>query len=128
MTGVIQILLSNAAFNGVLNGKVYPSEAPQKTPGVYTIVEVQGTDPVDTKDGPATVEIQQIQVLHYAANFETALDMAAKARTALDHYKGTIGGQVIDTINFFDFSTYSDRVRNQKKAVVEQIYDVRVKL
>lgn len=82
--------------------RIYPDMATQDTAFPFVVYTIEATGPSDTKDGTSKLDTVDFAVMAYAKTYTSAQDIAAACRTALDRYKGTVNGIVVDRIRFSD--------------------------
>lgn len=94
------ILLSSSAITDLVIDRVYPDRVPQETPFpliAYTLVSI---DPTQIKGAVSPNDVISIQVDIYSQSYETTQGLDTSVRAALDQFKGTQNGVIIQNIDF----------------------------
>jgi hypothetical protein len=87
-------------MNGLVGNNIYPVIAPQGTDWPFVVVQVIEVTPTEFKDGVSTNDEYFFQVDIYAQTENEAQTVAARVRTLIDNYSGTVLGLNISTIRF----------------------------
>ena len=102
-------ILSNAtAVTAYVSTRIYPNVAPKTTPFPFIVYDVDGDIPTDTKDGAATVDVNDVMVSCYADTYSQACSLADVIRTALDRQSGTFAGVEVQTIVYTGYNDIFD--------------------
>lgn len=122
---VVQILLSTAAVTAIVGQRVHLDEAPQSAQYPLIIVEEEDSEPRDSKDGPAVLDVDIIRVFPYADNKNALRLLAAACRAALDgKTPGVYGTYTIRDIRFINQSSFDEQIVNRKVYAKDQQYRV----
>jgi len=105
----IYSILSNAtAVTSYVSTRIYPNVAPKTTTFPFIVYDVDGDIPTDTKDGDATIDLNEVMVSCYADTYTTACALAEAIRDTLDRKSGTYEGVEIQTIVYTGYNDIFD--------------------
>jgi hypothetical protein len=126
---IYSILGADATVTGLLGSgnalRVYPIQAPQNAALPFVVYTKVANDPQDTKDGQAVDHIR-IQIDVYASTYSNLEDVSAAVDGALNLYRGTANGVVVDEIRY---ETENDTVEEDETFYRNSVdYLVRIKL
>ena len=93
----------------------------------FITVELDSTEPHDTKSGVSTLDVGEVTVRSFHSERRDALALSKLVRTALDRYSGTIEGETVQSIRFNSEATDYQVIDNKLFQFVEQDYSVRLK-
>ena len=112
------ILENDSDFNTAVSGIIFPIHPRREVAPPFSVFSVSNMVGNPTKDNPTITGLDNysVRVSVYDVELDDVIDLAEKARTALDNEKdgGVFNGVTIDTIDFetlndaFD-SGYGDR-------------------
>lgn len=115
---VVKYLLENdSAFataigtDGQSKVKIYPILAPQGVAPPFCTYELTGLSPSPTKEDTSGADFNSFNVRVYDYEFEDVMDLADKARAAID--KATAGTYNGVTLLYLDFVTMNDGYMRQ---------------
>ena len=94
------ILSATSGVTAVVSTRIYPDQAPQNAAFPYICFQLLQTSPLDTKEGVSKLDTLLVQVDCYTTSYDTAQSLSELVRGALDRYRGTINGHVVDKIIF----------------------------
>jgi hypothetical protein len=122
-------LTSHATTQPVIGNRVFPIIAPQKTP--YPLIVFRRANSQSPASLGGTVErpVVTLEVKVYDRSYVGALDTAEKVRSALNKFRGTLGGCTVQRCTFL---SESDGVEIPQDAqmlpdyTVTQSYEIRV--
>ena len=128
---VISILKSDSTLIELINSanNIHPIERPQASTLPAIVVRGGDIEPSDTKDGVSTLDVEFVQVLMYDSNIQRLINsIEARVRYLLDRITlGTYEEVVVQSSQFQDRDTWSERIPNNEMYTVEHIYKIRVK-
>tara|TARA_S200002703_G_scaffold158352_1_gene168476 strand:+ start:1108 stop:1518 length:411 start_codon:yes stop_codon:yes gene_type:complete len=101
---IYSILSGNATVSGLVSTRIYPVVVPQDTSFPFVVFTITSEEPSHSKDGVSGLDVISFQVDCYGLEYDENTTLANAVRTALDFYKGTIGGQNVQRIRFQDVS------------------------
>lgn len=116
------LLVNDSTLNSTIKSKVYPAIITQETLPpflVYLFTEIKANE---SKTGASTLDKTYFSILSISATYSQARSIADRVRVVLDFYKGTVGGTVIQRINFDDERNSFDS--KSKFYIIEQDYIV----
>lgn len=87
---------------------VYPSAAPNGVTEPYIVYSIISVVPEDAKGAFDDMDIVRVQVDILADEYEDVQTLAGQVRTAMNRRRGTIRGNIIDTIYYDGESDLSD--------------------
>lgn len=120
------ILSTINGVTSICSTRIYPDIAPQNASYPFAIYTIEGADPSDTKDGASKLDAVTFTVMALADSYDTANNLAAAIRTALDaKAPGTYSGIVLQSIRFSDQRSGTVDV-DKHIYIVEQEYNARV--
>lgn len=99
---IYSILTGDATLTGLVETKIYPVQAPQRTSIPFVVYRENSTIPVNHQDGTAPIDGKLIQIDTYAATLTEAHTIGERIRTLLDNYSGTASDVVIRRMWFVD--------------------------
>jgi hypothetical protein len=121
-------LIGNADVQALIAGRIYPLRyvGPQPVAFPITIWRRSGIIREQTLSGPMGVPKLTVEFHHYATTYETARDLADKARKVLDGYGGTVDNVEVKQVALAD---EADDLVEQEGAetsiyVVRQSYEI----
>ena len=120
------ILSTANGVTSICSTRIYPDVAPQNAAYPFAIYTIEGADPSDTKDGVSKLDAVTFTVMSLADSYDTANNLAAAIRTALDaKAPGTYSGIILQSIRFSDQRSGTVNV-DKHIYIVEQRYNTRV--
>lgn len=126
---VINILLNTTAVTDIVGTRIYLDEAPQSDAYPLIIIEEEGVEPKDTKDGASVSEPDIIRVFPYSTNKNTLRLLAQACRDALDgKAAGTYNSVSVVDLRFMNQSSFDEQIANRKVYAKDQEYRVWVNL
>lgn len=91
-------LTAHAGTDALVDGRIYPEEAPQGPTYPLIVYQVIGA-PRTYVMGGATGEVDaDVQIDCYAGTYEEVGDLATQVRLALNFFAGTSGGVVVERV------------------------------
>ena len=81
---IYNILSNNSDIVNLVDTRIFPNVAPQTTEFPFIIYDVTGVQPNDTKDGPSTLDTNDVMISCYCETYSQACDLAKKIRIAMD--------------------------------------------
>jgi hypothetical protein len=106
--------------------KIFPSQIPQNTEFPAIVYNQAAVSPTNVKTGPSPVDVADVRIILYFAQYQTARETADRARELLDGLQGVYAGVDVDRVVFADEDT-SDFVEGYGFFVIEQAYSARIK-
>ncbi len=97
---IYNILANDSDVSALVSTRIYPNVAIQASAFPFVVYQTTGVDPNDTKDGVSTVDGNSFETLCFADTYTEAVDLATKARVALDRYSGTVAGIEVQSIQY----------------------------
>ena len=120
------ILSTANGVTSICSTRIYPDVAPQNAAYPFAIYNIEGADPSDTKDGASKLDAVTFTVMSLADSYDTANNLAAAIRAALDaKAPGTYSGIVLQSIRFSDQRSGTVDV-DKHIYIVEQEYNARI--
>ena len=105
---IYTILTEDAGVSAVVGNKVYPQIAAQGAAFPFVVYVLQDNSPSDTKSGVSTLDEVRYDIVAAAETYATLSSLTERIRLALDRYKGTVSGVVVDSIQFIDLDVDND--------------------
>jgi hypothetical protein len=106
---IYSILSNDSDVLALVETRIFPNVAPQKTEFPFIIYDVTGVQPNDTKDGPSTLDTNDVMISCYSETYSEASDLAQKIRVAMDRInEGTYGGEQIQSSQFQSYNDIFD--------------------
>jgi hypothetical protein len=99
---IYQILAAAVAITNVVGTGIYTAVAAQQNLTEYIVIHLIDIVPENTKDGVSMMDEARVQVDSFHSSKATGDTLAVAIRTALDRYRGSVGGFSIDKIIFQD--------------------------
>ena len=103
---IFNILSNDSDILGLVESRIFPNVAPQATEFPFIIYDVTGVQPNDTKDGPSTVDTNDVMISCYSETYSQASDLANKIRRAMDRI--TEAEYTTIDIQSSQFQSYND--------------------
>ena len=102
---IYNILTNNSDVAALAGTRIYPNVAKQGSTFPFIVYRTTTVSPNDTKDGVSTVDENSFDVLIFADSYSAAVDLAQKARIALDRKTGTYptSGVQVQSIQFTSY-------------------------
>lgn len=130
--GIVFVLINNAAVIAIVKpddtkpAKVYPMVIPQKIKVPAITYQRVTTEPSNVKDGPSTLDVNQIDIDSWADTYDEAKDLAAAVRAALDRLPdATYNGDILQSIAFDNQVDDFSEIPDQPRFHITQTYNVR---
>lgn len=115
-----------ALCGGITNPRIWLGQRKQGTGLPAVSVELDTTDPTDSKDGVSGIDNDYVFVFNYAASLEAALTLADVSRATVDKaMSGTINTVKVQTVQFINRNYFQDG-EDPVTHVYEDRYKVRV--
>lgn len=124
-TAIYGILSNDANVSALVSTRIYPEFAPQEATLPCIVYNIGGLEQQETKDSPNKVDVWEVMVRYYDNNPDDTDTLAALGRTALSRYKGTIGGEEVDTIQLMDVER--EFIEADREFLVMQEWRLRLK-
>ena len=99
---IYDILAADGDVSGQVSTRIYLDIAPSATSTPYLIFTYEGIGESFTKSGPSALDTFRVEVNCYDDTAADAETLAGYVRTALDNYRATINGVVVDGIKYLD--------------------------
>lgn len=134
-----KIISDNALSGSLLDDRIYPVVAPQKSSYPLAVVRVTGNTPSNMKTHTSTVDTVQAEVITFADTFEECANADEAIREAIDFYRGdvlfksvttsidgiryenTVQGIEPDTMLYMSVSTYTIRLKRDGALLIEYV-------
>ena len=102
---IYNILANDSDVATLVSTRIYPNVAKQSSAFPFIVYTGSAVTPNDTKDGVSTLDENSFDVLCFADNYSTAVDLAQKTRIALDRKSGTYptSGVEVQSIQFTSY-------------------------
>jgi len=81
---IFNILSNDSDVLALVETRIFPNVAPQTTEFPFIIYDVTGVQPNDTKDGPSTLDTNDVMISCYSETYSEASNLAKKIRIAMD--------------------------------------------
>ncbi len=94
--GIVSLLLADADVAALVGTRIAPAITSQTLAKPNIVYQRIASSRVKSQDGPTGSAECLLQVSMYASTYKGAKTLADKVRIAIDGYKGTAGGIVID--------------------------------
>lgn len=136
---IMNILVNTSAITAITGtdspvgaSRIYPFELPQgKSIGAGAItVELDATDPSETKDGPSNLDFDYVMVSSYANNYRDTVALMNAVRTALDfnfRTEATYAGVKVQAIRYDSLNQGVTQLTDREIFFGEQRFKVRVR-
>ncbi|MCP4354339.1 MAG: DUF3168 domain-containing protein [Proteobacteria bacterium] len=106
------ILVNDTDVSAIVGTNVYPQMAIEDVPYPYIIIEKEGHQASDTKDGKSCLDVIDYQIIIFSETNAEISDLGIKVRNALDRYAGTLEGLEVQSTKFLaEDLQYSDTDR-----------------
>jgi len=106
---IYKILSQNSDVSALVGTRIFPNVAPQTTIFPFIIYDVTGVQPNDTKEGPSTLDTNDVMISCYSETYSQASDLAQKIRVAMDRInEGIYGGEQIQSSQFQSYNDIFD--------------------
>jgi len=86
---IYDVLTNDTDVSNLVSTRIFPNVAKQGTAFPFLVYQTTSVEPTNTKDGVSPMDTNSFEVLCFADNYSTAVDLAQKVRIALDRKKGT---------------------------------------
>ena len=103
---IFNILVNDSDVLALVETRIFPNVAPQTTEFPFIIYDVTGVQPNDTKDGPSTLDTNDVMISCYSETYSEASDLAKKIRVAMDRI--TEAEYATIKIQSSQFQSYND--------------------
>lgn len=103
---IFNILVNDSDVLALVETRIFPNVAPQTTEFPFIIYDVTGVQPNDTKDGPSTLDTNDVMISCYSETYSEASDLAKKIRIAMDRI--TEAEYATIKIQSSQFQSYND--------------------
>lgn len=100
--GIVALLLADAAVTAMVGTRVEPAGTAQTLARPNIVYQRVTTNRLYSQDGPAGSGDARVQLSIWADTYATVKDLADKVRTALEGYRGTVAGIVLDSVRLDD--------------------------
>ena len=106
---IYYILVNDTDVSALVETRIFPNVAPQTTTFPFIIYDVTGVSPNDTKEGPSSLDTNDVMISCYSESYSEASDLAQKIRVAMDRInEGTYGGEQIQSSQFQSYNDIFD--------------------
>jgi hypothetical protein len=128
---IIFAMLNHSSITGQMGNEsnIFPGQAsPGKKPPMI-IYTTNNTTPQNTKNGPSTLDIFEVQITMLHFDYERLNNLATAVRTQLDYRKGiTVNGITAQLIYFKDESqAFEDSIMKDGTHTKTHLYEFRIK-
>lgn len=96
--GIYGILSADVTLTGYVGTRIYPEVAPNGAENPCIVYSESTPEFSDNKDGVSKLDTNVIQVDVYSSTASERNTIAARVRTLLDRYSGTVNGIYIQSI------------------------------
>lgn len=103
---IYNILSNDSDVLALVESRIFPNVAPQTTEFPFIIYDVTGVQPNDTKEGPSTLDTNDVMISCYSETYSEASDLAKKIRIAMDRI--TEAEYATIKIQSSQFQSYND--------------------
>ena len=103
---IFNILSNDSDVLALVESRIFPNVAPQTTEFPFIIYDVTGVQPNDTKEGPSTLDTNDVMISCYSETYSEASDLAKKIRIAMDRI--TESEYATIKIQSSQFQSYND--------------------
>lgn len=103
---IYDILVNDTDVSALVSTRIFPNVAPQTTTFPFIIYDVTGVSPNDTKEGPSTLDTNDVMISCYSETYSEASDLAQKIRVAMDRINEGVYND--ETIQSSQFQSYND--------------------
>ena len=103
---IYYILVNDTDVSALVGTRIFPNVAPQTTTFPFIIYDVTGVSPNDTKEGPSTLDTNDVMISCYSETYSEASDLAQKIRVAMDRINQGVYND--ETIQSSQFQSYND--------------------
>tara|TARA_R110001599_G_scaffold120684_2_gene291847 strand:+ start:1315 stop:1725 length:411 start_codon:yes stop_codon:yes gene_type:complete len=103
---IFNILSNDSDVLALVESRIFPNVAPQTTEFPFIIYDVTGVQPNDTKEGPSTLDTNDVMISCYSETYSEASDLAKKIRVAMDRI--TESEYATIKIQSSQFQSYND--------------------
>jgi len=103
---IYYILVNDTDVSALVGTRIFPNVAPQTTTFPFIIYDVTGVSPNDTKEGPSTLDTNDVMISCYSETYDEASDLAQKIRVAMDRINEGVYND--ETIQSSQFQSYND--------------------
>jgi len=103
---IYYILVNDTDVSALVGTRIFPNVAPQTTTLPFIIYDVTGVSPNDTKEGPSTLDTNDVMISCYSETYSEASDLAQKIRVAMDRINEGVYND--ETIQSSQFQSYND--------------------
>jgi len=103
---IYYILVNDTDVSALVGTRIFPNVAPQTTTLPFIIYDVTGVSPNDTKEGPSTLDTNDVMISCYSETYSEASDLAQKIRVAMDRINEGLYND--ETIQSSQFQSYND--------------------
>mgnify|MGYP003667834942 CR=1 FL=1 len=103
---IFNILSNDSDVLALVESRIFPNVAPQTTEFPFIIYDVTGVQPNDTKEGPSTLDTNDVMISCYSETYSEASDLAKKIRVAMDRI--TEAEYATIKIQSSQFQSYND--------------------
>ena len=103
---IYYILVNDRDVSALVGTRIFPNVAPQTTTFPFIIYDVTGVSPNDTKEGPSTLDTNDVMISCYSETYDEASDLAQKIRVAMDRINEGVYND--ETIQSSQFQSYND--------------------
>jgi len=86
---IYNVLTNDTDVSNLVSTRIFPNVAKQGTAFPFLVYQTTSVEPTNTKDGVSPMDTNSFEVLCFADNYSTAVDLAQKVRIALDRKNGT---------------------------------------
>jgi hypothetical protein len=103
---IFNILSNDSDILALVESRIFPNVAPQTTEFPFIIYDVTGVQPNDTKEGPSTLDTNDVMISCYSETYSEASNLAKKIRIAMDRI--TEAEYATIKIQSSQFQSYND--------------------
>tara|TARA_R110001606_G_scaffold376176_2_gene534746 strand:- start:1708 stop:2118 length:411 start_codon:yes stop_codon:yes gene_type:complete len=128
---IIYSVLNHASVTGQMGGvsNIFPGQASPGTKPPMIIYTTNNTTPQNTKNGPSSLDIFEVQITFFHTDYGRLNNMAAAARALMDYRTElTVNGITAQLIYFKDESqSFEDDIMKDGTHTKTHLYEFRIK-
>jgi hypothetical protein len=118
---LFSVLSNDVPVKAVVAARIYPVLAAEGAADPLITYAKEGVQPFDSLAAPAVLQGHRMTVISWASTHDDAVALAAKVRTALEAYAGTVGATKVAGIRL---QTETDTVEPAIDAEAARSYGV----
>jgi hypothetical protein len=127
MKALATILSADASITALVSDRFYFHEREQAEVMPAITLRNTNNEPSHTKSGASNLDSVTTQIICFDDKYNDAKTLAELVRAALDRVASqTIGGEIIQQVDFLDEFSDFEQITNKKVHYIEQNYQVRI--